>query len=296
MVLGSVAGLAADRLRGRDERVGVRRVAADAVAFGMADGLLMARRTRARRIGVWRVTGRAGRVLGGSEHRLIAVAARARFHLGFAEPMGLMAPGTARVAGRQRAVVDVQLAGTRRVAPRAALIRGVLGLVHAMAIEAAPQTRVSCLLGRMTARARLGIERGRSVSMMAIAAWLIGVRTDRVPAVLRAIVASHARRFRTRAKAVAVLAARCVTAGMQRRWLAGVAAIADVRGRRRESAVAVAGLACDLADVCDVTGARRDVAIRRRNLLRYAILAGAAAADREHDQYEHAPHGLEPIG
>jgi hypothetical protein len=66
------------------------------------------------------------------------------------------------------------------VAPCAALIRGVLGLVHAMAVETAAQARVHRLLGGVTARARPGIERRGSMCTMAIAARLIGVRADRV--------------------------------------------------------------------------------------------------------------------
>jgi len=132
--------------------------------------------------------------------------------------------------------------------------------------------------------------------MVAVTARLIGVGTDRVLAVLRAIVATHARSLGAGGEAVAVLAARCVDAGMQRRQLAGVAALADVRRRRREAAVAMAGLARDLADVRDVTGARRDLVIRRRNLLRDAVFAGRAAPDREHDHHERAHHGRDPIG
>jgi hypothetical protein len=90
-------------------------------------------------------------VLRGSEHRLIAMAARARLHLGLPEAMRRMTAGAARVAVGQRA-------GVRRVAVRAALIRGVLGLVHAVAVEAAVQAGVPGLLGRVAARAWPGIE------------------------------------------------------------------------------------------------------------------------------------------
>lgn len=296
VVLGGVAGLAADGLRGGGERMRVRRMAADAVAPGVADGLLMARRARARCVGVRCVTGRAGRVLGAGEHRLIAVAARAGLHLGLAEAMGRMAAGAARVAGSQRALVDVQPAGTRRVALRAGLIRCALGLVHPMAIEAATQARVLGLLGCMTARARLGIERWRSMRMVAIAACLVGVGTHRVLAVLRTIVATHARRLGTGAEAMAVLAPRRVDSRMQRSRLAGMAALADVRGWRRESGLAVARLARDLADVCCMAGARRHVPVRRRHLVRKVIFTGTAAPDREHGQHEHAHHGRDPIG
>jgi hypothetical protein len=132
--------------------------------------------------------------------------------------------------------------------------------------------------------------------MVAITAGLIGVGTDRVLAGLWAIVAIHARSLGAGGEAVAVLAARRVDAGMQRRQLGRMAALADVGRRGREAGVAVARLACDLADVCDVPGARRDLVIRRRHLLRYAIVAGGTAPDREHDQQEHAHHGRDPIG
>lgn len=151
VVLGGVAGRAVDGLRGGGERVRVRWVTADAVAPGVADRLLMARRARARCIRVRGVARRARRVLRGSEHRLIAMAARARLHLGLPEAMRRMTAGAARVAVGQRA-------GVRRVAVRAALIRGVLGLVHAVAVEAAVQAGVPGLLGRVAARAWPGIE------------------------------------------------------------------------------------------------------------------------------------------
>jgi hypothetical protein len=90
-------------------------------------------------------------VLRGSEHRLIAMAARARLHLGLSEAMRRVTAGATRVAVGQSA-------GVRCVALHAALICGALGLVHAMAVEAAVQARVLRLLGRMAARAWLGIE------------------------------------------------------------------------------------------------------------------------------------------
>lgn len=241
------------------------------------------------------VARRAGCVLGGGEHRLIAVAARACLHLGLAETMRLVTAGAARVSGGQRAIVDVELARPRRVAAHATLIRGVVGLVHAMAIEATVQAGVHGLLGSVTARARPGIERWRLMRVMAIAAGLIGVRTDRVLAILGPVVAAHARRFRTRAKAVAVLARGRVGAGMQRRRLAGMAALADVGRRWRESRVAVAVRARNLADVSGVASARRDVVIRRRYLLRYRIFDGMAAPDHERDERDHAHHGRDPI-
>jgi hypothetical protein len=90
-------------------------------------------------------------VLGCGQHRLIAMAARARFDLGLAEAMRRMTAGAARVAVGQRA-------GVRRVAVRAALIGRVLGLVHAVAVEAAAQAGVHGLLRRVAARAWPGIE------------------------------------------------------------------------------------------------------------------------------------------
>jgi hypothetical protein len=182
------------------------------------------------------------------------------------------------------------------VALRALLSRVALGLVDAMAIEAAVQACVPCLLGEVTARAGLRIERRRSVRMVAVAARLIRVGADRMLAALRAIVTTHARPLGTSGERMAVLTVRRVDAGMQRRQLAGVAALADLGRRRRESGVAVARLARDLADVRDVTGTGRDGAIRRRHLLGHAIVPRSAASDREHDQEEHARHGRDPIG
>jgi len=132
--------------------------------------------------------------------------------------------------------------------------------------------------------------------VMAIAARLIGVSTDGVLAVLRAIVASHARALGAGGERVAVLARGRVDAGMQRRWLTGMTALADVGGGRREAGGAVAGIARDFADVRDVTCARRDIVIGRRHLLRYVISAGTAAPDHERDQREQAHHGRDPIG
>lgn len=131
-----------------------------------------------------------------------------------------------------------------------------------------------------------------------VAARLIRVRPDRVRAILRAIVATHARRLVIAGSArecVAVLARRCVNAGMQRRHLLGMAARAHVGRRRLEARTAVARVARDLADVRDVARARRDVAIRRRHLLRCAIRA-PAASDRERDEDGDADHGRDPIG
>ena len=131
--------------------------------------------------------------------------------------------------------------------------------------------------------------------VVAIAARLIGVSTDRGLSALRTSVAADAGRLVRAPEAVAVLAGRRVDAGMQRRQLAGMAARADVERWRREAGVAMAGLARDLADVGDVTGARRDVAIRRRHVLGHAIFTRHAARAREHEQHEDAHHGRDPI-
>jgi hypothetical protein len=83
---------------------------------------------------------------------------------------------------------------------------------------------------------------------------------------------------------------------MERRQLVGMAALAEVPRRRRESAVTVARLARELADVGTVPGARRDLPVRRRDLRRHAILTRTAAPDREHHEDQHARHGRDPIG
>lgn len=207
-----------------------------------------------------------------------------------------MTTGAPCVAGRQRALVDVELAGARCVAGRAALIRRVLRLVHAMTVEAAVESGVLRLLGRVTARAGPGIERRRAVRVVAITARLIGVRTDGVATVLGAIVARHARRRGAGREAVAVLTGWRVDARMQWGLLGGVAALADVLRWRCEPGVAVARLAGNLADVRDVADARRDLAIGHRYLLGDAILMRRAAPDCEHGQHEHAHHGRDPIG
>jgi hypothetical protein len=195
--------------------------------------------------------------------------------------------GAARVAGGHCVLVGMAL--------RAALVRCVLGFVHAVAVEAAAQTCMRRLLGHVAARARLRIERWRSMCMVAMTARLIGVCTDRVLAVLPAIVAIHARRSDTGREGMAVLAARRVDAGMQRRQLARMAALADARRRRREAGVAVTGLARDLANMRDVTGACRDRVICRRHLFGDAVFTGRAASQkREHG--ENADHGRDPIG
>jgi hypothetical protein len=238
-------------------------------------------------------------VLRCGEHRLISVTRRARFDLDLAEAMRRVAAGAARVAGRQRALFDMQLRGLLRVAAGAALIGGELGLVHAMAVEAAAEPGVLRLLGGVTGNARLGIERWDLMRMVAVTARLGRVCTDDVNAVLRSVVTTHAGRFIAgggdATERVAILADGCVDARMQRRHRRGVTVRAYVGRRRREVRLAVTRLARDLADVRNVARARRDLAIARGDLLGHT--AGVrSASDDEDREHENAHHGRDPIG
>jgi hypothetical protein len=229
------------------------------------------------------------------EHRLIAMARHTRLDLGGSEAMGLVTAGAARVAGRERAIVDAQLARLLRVAASAALIGDEIDLVHAVAVETAAGAGVTRVLVGMTGGAWFRIERRRRVRAVAVAARLIGVRADRVVPALRALVTAHAGRCRAGPEAMAVLTARLVRSLMQGRHHVRVAALAQLCGRLREAALAVALRALDLADVRDVARAGGDVTIRGRDLLRRTMLARARARDEQRDQ-DDPDHGRDPIG
>lgn len=295
VVLGRVARLACDGLGAGGERVRVRRMAPQAVAGGVRDVLVVAARARAWRIVMLRVARRARAVLVGGKLRLVAVAARARLDLGGAEPVRRVTAGALRVAGRQRAIVDMQLARLARMTAHAAGIRGTVGLVHLVAVETPAQTGVARLLLGVAARALLRLKRRRVVRPVAIRARLIGVRTDGGVSALRTVMAAHARRGRTGAERMTVAAAGRVLTAVQRRHHARVAALAEVRGRLREAVLAVTRRARDLADVRDVPGARRHGLVRRRHLLRRTPVSPARARRDEHED-DQAPHGRDPIG
>jgi hypothetical protein len=124
----------------------------------MADLLGMTARARAWRVVVRRVARGALRVVRRREHWLIAMAARARLDLGGAERVWLMTPSALGVTVRERRLADPHLWPLLlRVTARAALIGDELGLVNAMAVDAAAHPRVLRLLISVTLRARPGI-------------------------------------------------------------------------------------------------------------------------------------------
>ena len=222
--------------------------------------------------------------------------------------------------------VDLGLAVLPGVAAHAAGVGGGARLVHLMTVEAAAQAGVVILLLRVAGRARPGIERGLGVRAVAVAAWLVRVGPDggdmdalaprgaptRCP--LGGLVTAHAVRRRDRE----VLAEPVAVAtrgrrrpperigGVQRGADRRVTPAAQIRGRRREAALAVTVAACDAVpgDVGLVPGAVADVAPRERDMLgrrslRACMLAATAACGRDHDEHQPRPHrnppGLDPL-
>jgi hypothetical protein len=166
-------------------------------------------------------------VLVGGKHRLISVAARARPDLGGTERVRLMTAGALRVALRERGLLDLDLLSRLlRMAPRATLVGGALGLVDRMAVDATAHSCVLGLLFTVTLRARPRLERRRAMCAMAVTARLLGMRAYRVMRALISVVTAHAaRRLAMRcAEPVTVLAPGRVRSGMQGRHDVGVAA------------------------------------------------------------------------
>ncbi|MDB4958407.1 MAG: hypothetical protein JWO36_5976 [Myxococcales bacterium] len=125
----------------------------------------------------------------GGEHRLIPVTAHARDDFACAKLVRLMALRALLVSVRERVVADPKCtAWLARVASRASLVGGELGLVDLMTIDAAARPCVLRLLLCMTLRARLRIEGRRLVCAMAIAARLFGVCPDCMHGALRTSV------------------------------------------------------------------------------------------------------------
>jgi len=211
----------------------------------------------------------AARVLRRREHRLVLVTARARRDLLLRELMRCVATRALRVA----------MSSLLRVAGRTALIRDQRELVHRVAVAATSLAGVlGVLLVGVARLARLRLERRRRMRAVAVAAGLVGVRTDRRARALRLGMAAHAvRRHHGRVvvEAVAIQAARqrlVLGRRIQRveRRLHRVTARAHLGRRLREAALAVTVLAVDvrLADVRRVAGARAHVAPGARHLLR----------------------------
>ena len=204
MALLGMAGLARERL-GSMQRRRMDRMTPDTrhtrARRRMPDIDAVTRRARARRIGVRLMAVGTPRVRERREHRLIAMARRARLDLGDAELMRHVTAGALRMAGRDRGALI-------RMARRAARIGSAIGLVHVMAIEAAARTCVLGLLIGVTLRARLGLEARRAMRVMAFAARHIAMRTDGVLGDLLLVVTAHAVRRRdglVRTEPVAVL-------------------------------------------------------------------------------------------
>ncbi len=252
-------------------------------ALGMAPG------TRLRHGLVRRVTPTARRMLRRRDHRLLPVAALAPDRLLLPERVRHMAPGAPRVASVQRRAGDTQRSPLPLVAALAPRIGHQLRLVHRVAVEAAPRTRVPrrrVLL--VAARARPRLERGRLMRAVAVPARLIGVRADgdRVQA-LRSLVAAHAARRphrQIRAEPMAILAPRRLRHAdrirrMQRRRRRRVAALADVRRRRgeRRVAVAISTRHARAVDVHAVAGTVSHLAPHARHVRRLANRSARSA-------------------
>jgi hypothetical protein len=121
------------------------------------------------------------------EDRLILVTAHAGGDLCLAELVRLMALRALLMAGRDRAVADLE-----RMARRAPSISRELRLVDLVAVDAAARARVLRLVLGVALRARLGIERWRLMRAMTIATRLVSVCTDSMRAALRTIVTAQA--------------------------------------------------------------------------------------------------------
>ncbi len=252
----------------------------------------MAARARARGICVRLMAADAASVCRRREHRLIAMARRARRDLGRRELVGHVTARAFRVAERDRRWLG-------RVARRAARIGGTIGLVHVVAIEAAARAGVLGLLIGVALEARLGLQARCAMRRVARAARLIAMRADRVDRGLRSIVTAHAVPRRDRlvgTEAVAVLTRGRMEAGMERRHHAGVALRAEFGWWRREASIAVTGGARDLPDVDGVTCTCLDERVGRGDLFGHR-LGATAAAQRDHEDRDRVAHqGREPIG
>lgn len=273
-----------------DDSRHVRRMAGRACAW-VLHALRMTGRARARRVVVLRVTRGARGMARRGEHRLRGVAGRARLHLGACERVRRVASGARAMARGDRGLGHAQRGRLRGVATHAV---GRRRLVHAMAVEAAVRTGMGGLLRRVAGRAGFRLERRRAVRPVAVAARLIGVRTDGASA-LRMTCEARLRRVMIGSERVAVAAVGAAADRVQRRLHRSVAARADLERGRREAAVAVALRARDLADVCDVAGAVLHAEIRDRHLLGKAAIARTAAR-HQHDEDREPDHGREPIG
>ncbi len=288
-----MAGRTGLGLRAREHGTRVHRMTARAAAGRrrrVFDLLRMAARARARPVVVGRVAGRARGVCARGEHGLARMTRLASHDLRGAEPVRLVTAGALRMTRGERLGILVERSAWQlRVAARASLIGDELGLVHAVAIETAASAGVLRHVVGVAPGARLRIERGRLVGMMASTARLRRVRTDGVHRPLRLVVTAQAARrvVMIGAERVAVAAARRGRAAMERRGDPGMAALAHRGRRRREPGLAVTLGAGELADVRRVSRARADVAVGDRDLVRDAVLARTRAADPEADDREH---------
>jgi hypothetical protein len=282
--------------------------AATGRARGVTDLLVMAAGAGARRIVVRCMAGRAGGVLLGREHGLIAMARRARRDLRGAEIVRSVTTRAGLVARRDRLVIDPDR-GARllRVTALASLVSLVLGLVDAMTIHAAARAGVPGRLLGMTRGARPGIERRGLVGAVAVAAGFVGVRADRVDLSLCPVVAAKARRRLATigTEPVAVPATRAARRRVQRRHDICVTPRAELGRRGGKATLAVAVRARGLAEMRGVPRAGANVAVRRRHLFRRArrVTIGSIGTtedgdDRDGDGGDRADHGFTraPIG
>jgi hypothetical protein len=261
----------------------------------------MTARARLRRVTVRAVAVGAARVCSRSEDRLIGVARDTRLGLRRRERMRHVTARTCRVARGDRASIDVERASLHRVAALAARVCRARRLVHVMAVETAGLARMGCHLSGVARRTRLRVECGRRVRVVAGGARLIAMRADRGRGRLVLVVAPHAARRADHdagCEAVAVPATGRVGAGVERCRHAGMAAHTEPGRRRRETGVAVARSAGDLADVFGVALAGPDRVVDGRYLFG-GRLDRRGAGDQRHSEGERDRtkcHGREPIG
>jgi hypothetical protein len=264
---------------------------------GVADLPGVTARARSRRVVVLRVAGRAPRVCRGGEDGAILMTRGAQPDLRGTKSVRRVAAGARRMPRGAGGIRDVQRSALRRVAAHATSVGGEPGLVDAMAIDAAPATRVLGLPIGVTLRAWLRIEGWGAVRAVAARARLIGMGTDRMDAALGPGVTLQALRGRAMilAERVAVLTARRRGSRMERRHH-GMAPCAQIGRRPRKAAIAVALRAGDLADVRRVTCAIVHVPICRRHLLGNAIAVGRATGGGDQQDEERPDHGALPAG
>ena len=284
-----VAALAPDGLLAHGGALGLMdrmtaRARRDAGRRRVRDGLLVTARARTRRRIVLCVAVGAAAVRGGCDHALIRVARGARAQLAVGAVRG--------VAGRACSVAAHDDGrGLGGVARGALVIRAELVLVHRVAVETAAHAGMVGLAIFVAIGAGARRRRGCLVRSVAIEARLIPVTIGPGMAPRAALLGRRG----AGAELMAVATRRCLRRRVQRRLHRRVAALADLRRRRGEPALAVALAARDLADVLHVARARAHLEVGRGDVLGLALLESTAAERDERDDEDDRLHGRAPI-